>query len=60
MYKRRAFLHWYIGEGMDEQEVRKLIASTTSGLIIATVRRSGEQCGGPHVSAFHCDLLHLG
>jgi len=20
MYKRRAFLHWYIGEGMDEQE----------------------------------------
>jgi hypothetical protein len=24
MYKRRAFLHWYIGEGMDEQEVSNL------------------------------------
>jgi tubulin beta len=24
MYKRRAFLHWYTGEGMDEQEVRNV------------------------------------
>lgn len=44
MYKRRAFLHWYIGEGMDEQEVCSICLYPLLRLIImTTVRGSGEQ-----------------
>jgi tubulin beta len=33
MFKRKAFLHWYTGEGMDEMEVRRPV-----GLTVAAVR----------------------
>lgn len=36
MYKRRAFLHWYIGEGMDEQEVGNEFAFIASEIIVVT------------------------
>jgi len=28
MYKRRAYIHWYIGEGMDEMEFSEAESNT--------------------------------
>ena len=28
MYKRRAYMHWYIGEGMDEMEFAEAESNT--------------------------------
>lgn len=54
MYKRKAFLHWYKDEGMDEMEFTEgslpcAAVIRTVGRVLILSWRSGEQFARSHV-----------
>ena len=62
MFKRKAFLHWYTQEGMDEMEVSTLVIFTffvvTQILLVhrGRVQHAGLGCRVPTISGCHVSL----